>query len=160
MKEQPITSDDIKSALAAKHHGDIFVPECNNGPTGSQYRRIDAWVMNRSWARLTYTGYEIKISRSDFLQDKKWVEYLPMCHQLYFVTPRGLVTKSEIPPECGFAELVGNRILTRKLAPRRNIEHPVQVLQYIMMSRATISKSDANQNRQFWEQWLIDAGHL
>jgi len=30
------------------------------------------------------TGYDIKISRSDFLGDEKWTGYLPLCNLLYF----------------------------------------------------------------------------
>lgn len=147
----------ILKALAQKHHEDIFIPECNNGPTGSSYRRIDAWVMNRSWVNLNYIGYEIKVSRSDFLQDKKWVEYLPMCNQLVFVAPRGMIQKSEIPPECGFAEFVGTKILTRKIAPKRKIEPPVNVLNYVLMNRVQITREQLANNLEFFKAWLREA---
>jgi len=29
-------------------------------------------------------GYEIKVSKSDFFNDIKWQEYLPMCNELFF----------------------------------------------------------------------------
>lgn len=40
----------ILRALSSRHSRDVFVPECNTGP--SQYvgcPRLDAWVMKKSW---------------------------------------------------------------------------------------------------------------
>ena len=80
----------ILDKLKAKHTDDVFVAECKNGPTHTaSHRRLDAWVMKKSWSPITMLGYEIKQSRSDFLQDNKWQAYLPCCHQLYFVCPKG-----------------------------------------------------------------------
>lgn len=71
-----LTSAAVVELLRAKHSGDVFVEECKNGPTHSAGRggmvRMDAWAMPRSWAHPAVSGYEVKISRSDFLGDDKW----------------------------------------------------------------------------------------
>jgi len=63
-----MTAKDIIKILSHKHRDDVFVTECKNGPSNRGYLRLDAWVMARSWARPKVTGYEVKVSRSDFLQ--------------------------------------------------------------------------------------------
>src|SRR5690242_5105664 len=92
----------IRKLLAAKHAEDVLVPECKDGPTqGGSHRRMDAWVMSKSWANPCVTGYEIKVSRSDFLGDEKWRTYLPLCNEFYFVAPSGIIEPDELPPEAG-----------------------------------------------------------
>lgn len=76
----------ILRLLEAKHSKDLLIPECKDGPTQSvsEHLRMDAWVMNRSWAHPCYTAYEIKVTRSDFLNDRKWRGYLPYCNEFFF----------------------------------------------------------------------------
>lgn len=48
--------------------------------------------------------YEIKVSRSDFLQDvrtEKYKKYLGYAHKFYYAVPYGLVEKEEVPKELG-----------------------------------------------------------
>lgn len=51
------------------------------------------------------TAYEIKHSRSDFLSDMKkpdkWKSYLEMAERLYYVCPKDIIKKEEVPAECG-----------------------------------------------------------
>lgn len=51
------------------------------------------------------TAYEVKHSRSDFLSDmkkeEKWRSYLEVAEKLYYVCPKGLIRKEELPKECG-----------------------------------------------------------
>jgi hypothetical protein len=51
------------------------------------------------------TGFEIKVSRADFLGDKKWQNYLPYCNRFYFATTPGVVEPKELPDEIGLLEL-------------------------------------------------------
>ena len=83
-----MNADTILSLLRKKHVQDIFVPNCKTGPswTATDYWIFDAWVMNKSWTNQRVIGYEIKVSRSDFLQDSKWRSYLGYCNMLYFLT--------------------------------------------------------------------------
>lgn len=52
--------------------------------------------------------FEIKVSRADFLCDvrdpDKRAGYFSLAPQVYYATPHGLVTKDEIPKECGWIE--------------------------------------------------------
>ena len=76
-------ASDLLALLAKKHSADVFVPECKTGGTwAGTHLRLDAWAMRRSWTHPTVWGYEIKVSRSDFLSDDKWVGYLPTVRPL------------------------------------------------------------------------------
>lgn len=47
-------------------------------------------------------GFEIKMNRQDFLQDKKWHHYLDYCHLFYFVCPNeSIIQPNELPKEVG-----------------------------------------------------------
>ena len=45
--------------------------------------------------------FEFKVSRRDFLADKKWMHYLEFCNAFAFVCPAGLIQKNEVPPGIG-----------------------------------------------------------
>jgi hypothetical protein len=61
-----VSANVLLKALAQRHKDDVFVPECKNGPTQTgSHRRLDAWVMLKTWSPVTMIGYEIKVSRSD-----------------------------------------------------------------------------------------------
>lgn len=153
----------IMQLLVKRHEKDVFIAECKNGPTQSvsNYLRMDAWTMNRSWANPCATAYEIKVSRSDFLRDEKWRGYLPLCNCLYFVTPRGLIKENELPSEVGLMETTsgGGRLITRKKAAYRAVPIPEKLFRYILMCRVQIHneapESSARESRlQFWKGWL------
>jgi hypothetical protein len=64
----------------------------------------DVLTLQKSYTRPTPTIYDIKVSRSDFLQDvrkDKWQRYLPYCQRFYFACPTGLVKKNEVPVDAG-----------------------------------------------------------
>lgn len=160
MKKMKIESHHVLRALSAKHQEDVFVAECKNGPTQTgAHARLDAWVMMKSWANPRTIGYEIKVSRSDFLQDQKWRSYLPMCNELYFCAPKGLIKQDELSAECGLVELVGeSRLVTRKRAPYREIEHPEDLFRYILMCRTTIAGESVgiSSRAERLKQWLLN----
>ena len=53
----------------------------------------------RTWI---FRGYEIKMSRSDFLHDEKWTSYLPNFHYFWFAIPEpGIVLPEELPDDVG-----------------------------------------------------------
>ena len=153
-----MTSGEIIHLLAAKHINDVFVPECKNGATWTgSHIRLDAWTMNRSWAHLCMTGYEVKVSRSDFMNDKKWPGYLNLCHELYFVTPKGIIQKDELPAEVGLMEVAGTGrvLITRKKAQHRSIDPPAELLVYILMCRTKIQRDDRDRDNSVrWREWL------
>ena len=87
-----IETDDIKVLLKYRHKDDIFVTECKTGSSWfSEIQMLDGWAMKKKWSQPLSVGYEIKISRGDFLNDNKWMGYLPYCNELYFVCPVGLI---------------------------------------------------------------------
>jgi len=148
--DNAITEQQIIDVLASKHTRDLFVPHCKIGPSwgfsercvcGRAYRSsgfiLDAWVMPFSWTR-PIIGYEVKISRSDFLRDRKWMGYLNYCNLFYFVTPWGLLDSKEIPAEAGliWTTKTGSGIRYQKKAPSRWWHSiPQGIFQYVLMWR-------------------------
>lgn len=63
--------------------------------------RLDAVALEWSLQRLWVHGYEIKVSRSDWLRDAKWERYRPYCDTLTLVCPKGLVNRDEMPGDTG-----------------------------------------------------------
>lgn len=157
-----VKAEALLALLAVRHSRDLFIPECKNGPTvGGGHRRLDAWAMRRSWAHPLYSGYEVKVSRSDFLGDEKWAEYLPLCHQLWFVCPYGLITPEEIPDQVGllWAAKTGTRLYTKRKAARREIAEPVELLLYILMTRVRPLRDnewgpESQAPIDYWRAWL------
>jgi hypothetical protein len=147
--------------LETRHSQDVFIPECKDGPTQmGSHRRLDAWVMRRSWTRPLVIGYEIKVSRGDFLQDSKWPAYLGMCNELWFVCPSGMIAPTELPAEVGllWASKTGTRLFAKKKAPLRQVEIPESLWRYILMcrTRVTIETADGQGGREYWARWLED----
>ena len=97
-------------------------------------------------------------SRGDFLRDEKWPMYLPYCNQLYFVAPKEVISRDEVPAECGLLEVSKNfkRLVTRKKAPRREIEFPEPVFRYVLMRSRIVSEANSRgeRNYEFWRDWL------
>lgn len=155
-----MTAHDILQLLRLKHNEDVFVHECKDGPTQSvrNHRRMDAWVMPRSWSRPETTAYEIKISRSDFIQDDKWRSYLPLCHRFYFVAPKNLIAANEVPPEAGLIEVLGtSRLVTQKKSPFRNVVLPENLWRYVLMCRSRIKEewTDNSADKSLrWKEWV------
>lgn len=138
----------IINLLEAKHSKDVFIPECKDGPTQSvtEHLRMDAWVMNRSWVHPCYTAYEVKVSRSDFLNDRKWRGYLPYCNEFFFVAPKGIIDPSELPPEAGLLVLLGGaegkRLVCKKKAAWRDVDVPESLFRYVLMCRVQVGRDD------------------
>jgi hypothetical protein len=156
-----MTANEITNLIGlSRHANDLFVAECKDGPTwGGPHLRLDAWAMNRSWTQLKFSGYEVKVSRNDFVKDDKWREYLPLCNDFWFVCPHGLIDKDELPAEAGllWVAKTGSRLWIKKKAPTRKLDQPpVSLLLYILMSRVNFAQPgyhdgwDALQ----WKLWL------
>lgn len=160
LKARPVTSSDLIKTLEHKHSGDVFITECKDGPTHTaSHRRLDAWVMLKTWSPITMIGYEVKVSRSDWLQDQKFLDYLPLCHRLYIVAPRGVVAVEELPPDVGLLEPIGDlsRLITRRKAVHRTIELPAELLVYVIMCRmqvGTVGQGDPDWRRNVLRQWV------
>lgn len=151
-----MTSSDILLLLQKKHNGDVFVKECKDGPSqATEYLRMDAWVMEKSWSKPNVICYEIKISRADFLRDRKMVDYLPLCNELYIAAPAKMIDKNEVPKDCGLIEVHGSLMRIKKRAPYRKVSIPENVYRYVLMCRASIEKERGFiHDRAYWENWM------
>lgn len=151
-----MTAKSILDLLADKHLGDVFVPECKDGPSyGGGMSRMDAWAMNKSWAHPLTVAYEIKVSRADYLKDNKWPAYLPYCNQFYFVCPAGLIDVSEMSPDAGlmYVSKTGRILITKKKAPYRDVQVPESIWRYILMCRAKIGPETYDHGFDKVEKW-------
>ena len=130
---------EIKIALANKHWRDYFLTEVKSGSTyiGTGNRILDAVALKLSYTHPHITGYEVKVTRADFKRDAKFYTYLPLVHELYIVTPAGLVQREELPTEIGLMwyDPATEAIKVKKRPPPRDIEISVDMLLYIVYSR-------------------------
>jgi hypothetical protein len=157
-----MTARDIQKLLNMKHIDDVYVSECKNGSTWfSNHLRLDGLAIARSWANPMITGYEIKVSRSDFLRDQKMNQYTKYCNVLYLICPPKLIMPDEVPETIGlmWVASTGTRIYIKKKAPYREIDEPAELYKYILISRAKIIDynlgiSNARTPKEYWTEWL------
>lgn len=137
---EKINAEFILNLLMQKHCDDVAIPECKDGPTVGGYKRMDLWVMKKSWSKPSHICYEIKISRSDFLGDKKMLDYHTYCNQLVLVCPSGMVKPEEVHPSMGLMYCNPDKksLFTKIKAPATQRDIPDSVYRYALMSRASI----------------------
>lgn len=155
---QSVSAFDIKKALAKKHgNREFFITECKTGPTGTGMLQFDGLAIYKSWAHPNIVGYEVKISRSDFLRDAKYTRYMPYCHELYFVTPTGMVQRQEVEENIGliwYNPATGG-LTTKKKAIHRNIEISSELLLYIIMNRLDSDRLPFTSDKaEYWREWI------
>ncbi len=159
-----MTANDITELLYKRHSEDIAIEQCQCSSTvyqhgQSNYGIMDFWAMTRSWANRMISGYEIKVSRQDFIHDNKWPQYLDACNCFYFVVPYGLIDIKEVPEQAGLimASKTGSRLYIKKKAPFRDIEDPIEIFLRILMWKCKIIKNGDNiycDKKSYWERWL------
>lgn len=141
MSPQAATSTDIKRALAEKHWKDFFLTEVKSGPTQlsapGDLKILDGLAVRKSWTSPCFTGYEVKISRGDFLRDAKFYTYEELVNCLYIICPKGMIDRTEVPESVGlmYYDPEKKTIATRKKAIYRKIEYSPEMLLYIIFSR-------------------------
>lgn len=139
----PVTAFDIKAALAQRYgnnQDEYFLTEVKNGATHVGRGRLkifDALSIRRSYSTPRISGFEIKVSRSDFLGDNKWPDYLPYCHEFSFVCPDGLIKPEELDNAVGliYYKPETRSLRTIRKAQYRLVEFNPQLLLYIIFSR-------------------------
>jgi len=90
-----VSAEDIKQYFREHNEGPFF----SIFEIGINGIRLD---MLRVEPSIKYIrGFEFKVSRSDFLADKKWEKYLKYCNTFSFVCPYGMIAKKEIPTGIG-----------------------------------------------------------
>lgn len=141
MEKAKVTSTEIKQALANKHYKDFFLTEVKSGSTWftsvGDMKILDGLAIRKSWSSPCFTGYEIKVSRSDFLRDAKFYTYEELCNCLYVVCPKGMIDRTELPESVGlmYYDREKKTITTKKKAIYRKIEYTPDLLLYIIYSR-------------------------
>ena len=90
-----VTVRDIQRAInRIGGYGSTFVPEFTFGKM-----RIDGILVDPRIRKIR--GFEIKVSRADFLQDAKWQSYSRFCSSLSVACPEGLIKPEEIEAPFG-----------------------------------------------------------
>lgn len=103
-----MTADEIKILLRnrfAFSTSSIFIPEYTWGNL-----RIDALIINTQ--KRLIRGFEIKVNRSDFLQDEKWIMYSQFCSSLSIACPEGLIQPNEVSKPFGLLWILEKDKLT------------------------------------------------
>lgn len=140
-KRERVTSNEIKRALADKHYKDFFLTEVKSGSTWmtakGDMKILDGLAVRKSWTSPCFTGYEIKVSRGDFLRDAKFYTYEELCNCLYIVCPKGMIDRTELPESVGlmYYDAAKRTLQTKKKAIYRKIEYSPDLLMYIIYSR-------------------------
>jgi hypothetical protein len=130
--------------------------------------RADLIVFNPSYTNFQISVFEIKWSRSDFLQDlrsKKWESYLPHCHRFYFATPflipgdpgkRKFLNIKEIPAQAGLIQYNCEKKTWRvkKAPPKKEIEIDLEFLM------AMIFYKQRGGDRQYWRNMTAKIGEI
>jgi len=138
---------------------DAFFTEVKNGPTwtSSNLLKLDAVAIKKSWSNPCITGYEVKVSRGDFVRDEKWHGYLRYCHQFYFVCPTGLIKPEELPPEVGliYYNTEKDCLNSKRKALHRQIEISWEMLYYLAISRTDSDRHPFfSDKREYLEAWV------
>jgi hypothetical protein len=127
LKGSHMTSDQVKALLNDKYSlGDecLIAFEVNEGTGSSAGRRIDAIAMSL-WPSKDYKiiGFEIKVSRADWLNELKQPEksfpIAQFCDEFYLVAPAGVLGIDEIPKTWGYIQASEKSLLTKIRAPKR-----------------------------------------
>lgn len=128
---------------------DSFYAEVKTGKSRPGHFRLDAVAFRKSWLNPCITGYEIKISRADFLRDNKWQNYQKYCHEFWFVCPvvgvdgNPVINVDELPGDVGliYYSVEHDSLFVKRRAMRREIDmrsaEVVGMLYYIALYRCS-----------------------
>ncbi|MBT1162809.1 hypothetical protein [Bifidobacterium sp. SO1] len=97
-----VTAVDIEAALADRYRrtGSGFLPQIEvDDPHG--LLRLDGVGLEWSYKRMWLSGFEIKISRSDFLRDAKYALYRNYVDDMTLVCPARMIDRDELPDGIG-----------------------------------------------------------
>lgn len=123
-----VTSDDIKFLLDQKYHNPqkaMVAFEVANGTGMCSDRRADA-ISFEFWPSkgLSLTGYEFKVSRSDWLNELKQPEksqaISQYCDHWYLVAPKDILKIDELPKGWGYIQATTKSLITKIAAPERD----------------------------------------
>jgi hypothetical protein len=153
-----MNSKHIVEALCKKHKKDFYLEQVKSGPTwgNQELFQLDMWVMKLQW-KLHTIGYEIKVSRNDFVNDSKWPNYLKFCNQFSWVCPDGMISRDEIDPEVGLIYVKEDGTYrTVKRALFRNVQIPAELYRYIIMWRLYSRPIERRTRKEIIQDFLDD----
>jgi hypothetical protein len=98
-----VHSYEIVTALNKRYERDScgFFSEVPTGHDVNGDLRLDGVNLQRSGQDLHVQGFEVKISRSDFLRDNKYHLYGQYVNALTLVCPSGMIQREEVPEHTG-----------------------------------------------------------
>lgn len=119
-----IKTPDLFKMLESRYFGDAYaffgnVPSCTGGGAG---RTADAIAMGLWPSRgLYFEGFELKVSRSDYLhelkQPQKAEEIAQFCDKWWLVVSDVNIVKDDLPDNWGLLAAVGGKLKIIKQAP-------------------------------------------
>lgn len=99
-----VTAMDINCALASRYRrdGDGYWTEISVTEPNDTVLRLDGVALEVNWRGDTWiSGFEVKVSRGDFLRDAKYLRYKDYADDLTLVCPARMIDRSEVPePVC------------------------------------------------------------
>lgn len=139
-----MTSSEVKALLSQKYAPPVyaFFTEVANGTGAHQSRYADAiaYALYPSMGN-QIEGFEVKVSRQDFLNEmkhpEKASEIMQYCDKWWLVAPKGVAKAEELPKTWGFYEIVNDKFFKRKAAPDLNPIAPPLSFIAALLRRAT-----------------------
>lgn len=105
----------------SKDKGYVFLEQVAN-TTGYSTRIADAIMMNIWRSRFEVIGIEVKVSRSDFLNEiknpAKADKIFQYCDTWYIAAPHGMVHPKELPTGWGLLEIRSDRVFVQKASAK------------------------------------------
>lgn len=104
-------------------------------------------------------GYEVKVTRADWVRDEKWHAALPYCHVFYIGCPPGLIVPEEVPAEVGlvWVDSGSRRVSVRRKAARRQIDLSPLLMYHLVISRTEPDRHPFfSDSREALEAWVQD----
>ncbi|KFI93211.1 hypothetical protein BISA_1377 [Bifidobacterium saguini DSM 23967] len=99
-----ITAVDVECALVERYRRDGlgYWPQPEVVDVNGDRLRLDGVSLNIDWRNnMWISGYEVKVSRSDFLRDAKYLRYKDYVDDLTLVCPARMIDRDEIPEPVG-----------------------------------------------------------
>lgn len=141
----------------------VFLTEVTTSSVYNRYWRFDGVAIKKSYCPWEIRGFEVKRTRSDFVNDTKWPEYLKFCNRFFWVCPEGLIDKKEISVEAGLIWINEKKRVarTKKLPPYRQIELPGNLLLSLIINRCGSDEHPFySTRREYLEDWVNEKREL
>ena len=115
----------------------VFDHVKNGRSYGTGLRIADVLAIKKTWSPITIKCAEVKISRSDFLGDHKWPEYMEQSNMFYWACPKGLIRKSEVDKQAGLIwyNPASGKCTVVKAAIYRKVAPNPETLLYLLLWR-------------------------